>query len=354
MMKKILFLDRDGTLIQEPADFQIDSTEKFLLLPGVISALKAFTQAGYELVMISNQDGLGTEKYPLQSFGAIQKLLLDIFASESIRFGEILICPHLPEANCRCRKPRPDLLSSYLSSNEWDRGQSFLVGDRATDEELAKNLGVRSFLISSSLPWPLIQKAALNQARMFRFKRNTTETKISLELCVDGEGKGEISTGIGFFDHMLGQLVRASGIDLKLNAEGDLHIDDHHLVEDVGLALGTALKSALGDKRGIGRYGFWLPMDETSAKATLDISGRPNTKISANFLGDRVGGLAVQMIPHFFKSLSESLGMSLIIEAEGGNDHHIAEGIFKAVGKCFAPALARTGSHSIPSTKGVL
>jgi imidazoleglycerol phosphate dehydratase HisB len=153
---------------------------------------------------------------------------------------------------------------------------------------------------------------------------------------------------------MLGQLVRASGIDLKLNAEGDLHIDDHHLVEDVGLALGTALKSALGDKRGIGRYGFWLPMDETSAKATLDISGRPNTKISANFLGDRVGGLAVQMIPHFFKSLSESLGMSLIIEAEGGNDHHIAEGIFKAVGKCFAPALARTGSHSIPSTKGVL
>lgn len=353
-MKQYLFVDRDGTLIREPADFQIDSVDKFQLLPGVVSALKRFISAGFELVMVTNQDGLGTPAYPQEKFDLIQKLLLDILATQGIHFKNILICPHKPEEGCRCRKPQTQLVREYLSSNNMDRENSYVIGDRTTDLELAENMGVTGILISDENNWAHIAHTILDRPRTANLQRDTNETQIFVQVDLDAEGPQKIATGIGFFDHMLEQLSRHGGFALKLEAQGDLHIDDHHLVEDTALSLGATLRKALGNKRGIGRYGFWLPMDEADCKVTLDLSGRAEFQMRADLGVNRVGELNVEMIPHFFKSLADSLGMSLHIEVRGENSHHMVESMFKAVGRALRPAFAKTNADGIPSTKGIL
>jgi imidazoleglycerol-phosphate dehydratase/histidinol-phosphatase len=353
-MKQLLFVDRDGTLIQEPADFQIDNVEKFHLLPGVIPALNRFVSAGFELIMVTNQDGLGTSTYPQEKFDLIQNLLLDILATQGIYFKNILICPHKPEEGCRCRKPQTQLVREYLASNDMDRENSFVIGDRTTDLELAENMGLSGILISDEFNWTTIAHKILDRPRAAQLRRDTNETKIFVHVELDAEGPQKIATGIGFFDHMLEQLSRHGGFALQLEAKGDIHIDDHHLVEDTALALGATLRKALGNKRGIGRYGFWLPMDEADCRVTLDLSGRAEVQISADLGVSRVGELNAEMIPHFFKSLADSLAMSIHIETRGQNSHHMVESMFKAVGRALRPALAKGNTAEIPSTKGTL
>lgn len=355
-MTKFLFIDRDGTLIKEPEDFQIDSVRKFSLLPGVISSLKTLSQKGYRFVMVSNQDGLGTKSYSQESFDEIQNLLISILESEGIFFEDILICPHFEESHCECRKPKTSLVFSYLARNDWDRGQSYVIGDRETDAYLARNMGLSSFILSSDLTWEKVTRLITDRPRSAVIKRKSTETDISLSLFLEGQGNYNINTGLGFFDHMLEQLARHSGMDLTLTAKGDLHVDQHHLIEDVALALGSALAKALGDKRGIARYSFWLPMDESSAKATVDLSGRPSLVFDAEFSEPYVGGLSVQMIKHFFKSLCDAGGVSLHLEAKGENTHHMVEGLFKVFGKILGEAIKLTSGiqNNIPSTKGLL
>lgn len=354
-MKPILFIDRDGTLIHEPADFQIDSLEKFKLLPDVIPSLLKLSQAGFRLVMITNQDGLGTASNPQDKFDMIQTLLLGILNSQNIHFDDILICPHFPKDNCACRKPKTQLVHSYLASNDMDRLRSYVIGDRKTDVELADNMGLKSFLLSPSVPWKTIAHELLEQPRKAHVRRKTKETDITIDVCLDSSGDIKIQSGIGFFDHMLEQLARHGSFDLTLNATGDLHIDQHHLVEDVGIALGQALKSALGDKRGIERFGFLLPMDEASTQSAIDLSGRAHFTFKAPLTTPTVGELSTEMIPHFFKSLSESLGMSLQMETRGENNHHMVESMFKSVGRSLSMAFKKTTmSSAIPSTKGIL
>jgi imidazoleglycerol-phosphate dehydratase / histidinol-phosphatase len=352
---KYLFIDRDGTLICEPADFQIDSIEKFALLPDVIPALISLRDAGYRFVMVTNQDGLGTNTYPQRDFDMIQNLLMGILHSQGLKFEEVLICPHRPEDNCSCRKPKTELVSKYISSNEMDRSNSYVIGDRTTDVDLAKNMGIKSHLLSATLTWKQIAHEILNKPRTSQVHRKTKETDIEIKTMLDPIGEIQIQTGIGFFDHMLEQIARHGKFDLQLKATGDLHIDEHHLVEDVALALGQCLRLSLGDKRGIERYGFWLPMDEASTKVTLDLSGRPSFQMTADFPSSSAGGLSTEMVTHFFRSLAESLGMSLQIQTQGENTHHMVESIFKAVGRSLAIAFSRNSTDSsIPSTKGIL
>ncbi len=353
-MTPILFIDRDGTLIHEPADFQIDSVEKFKLLPDVIPSLLKLSQAGFRFVMITNQDGLGTAANPQDKFDMIQTLLLGILNSQNIHFDKILICPHLPKENCACRKPKTQLVHSYLASNDMDRTRSYVIGDRKTDVELADNMGLKSFLLSDTVNWKTIAHELLEQPRTAHIHRKTKETDITIDVSLDGCGEIQIQSGIGFFDHMLEQLARHGSFDLKLKADGDLHIDQHHLVEDVGIALGQALKAALGDKRGIERFGFLLPMDEASTQSAVDLSGRAQFVFKAPLSTPTVGTLSTEMVPHFFKSLSESIGMSLQIETRGENNHHMVESMFKSVGRSLAMAFKKSKSLAIPSTKGIL
>lgn len=350
---KYLFIDRDGTLIVEPSDFQIDSLEKFQLLPNVISSLTKLKEFGFKLVMITNQDGLGTKKNPQDKFDMIQGLLLKILSSQGIDFDEVLVCPHFPEDKCRCRKPAVGLVKKYISSNDMDRENSFVIGDRDTDIELAENMGLKGFKISQALNWSEITHQIVNKPRTATITRQSKETSIEVSVDLDRAEKSNIKTELGFFDHMLDQIARNANIGLKVNACGDLHIDDHHLIEDVGIAMGQALKKALGDKIGIGRYGFWLPMDESDAKVTLDICNRFNFKFDAKIPSTHVGEINIEMIPHFFRSLAENMGISLHIEAKGENSHHIVEGIFKAFGRAVGLAVRREG-HQLPSTKGIL
>lgn len=351
---KVLFIDRDGCLIEEPADQQIDSIEKFALLPGVIPALRRFTEAGYRFVMVTNQDGLGTASYAQKDFDLIQDLLLKILGSQGIRFEEILICPHKPADACLCRKPQTKMVRRWIASNEMDRSRSFVIGDRQTDLELAENMGLRGFKVGKDNSWEAIAHAILDQPRTAKVSRKTKETEIEAQVDLDGSGSTKIQTGLGFFDHMLDQIARHGGFDLRLEAKGDLHIDEHHLVEDAALTLGAALKEALGDKRGIQRYGFWLPMDEANARVTIDLSGRAAFQMKAKFPASQVGGLHTEMVPHFFRSLSDAMLMSLHIEAEGENTHHVVECIFKAVGRSLRQAFAKSDGQGIPSTKGTL
>jgi len=354
-MTNYLFIDRDGTLIQEPPDFQIDSLEKFALLPDVIASLKELSQAGYKLVMVTNQDGLGSPANPQDKFDMIQNLLLGILNSQGIRFEEVLVCPHTPQDECACRKPKTQLVRHYISSNEMDRERSFVIGDRMTDVGLAENMGLKGLLLSPDNGWAKITRDLIDQPRQATIKRKTNETEISVYVNLDGSGRTELATGIGFFDHMLEQLSRHGGFDLTVKAQGDLHIDDHHMIEDVALTIGAALKRALGEKRGIQRYGFWLPMDEASAKATIDLSGRAHFQMKADFNAPTVGGLSTEMVPHFFKSLADSLLMSLHIECQGENTHHMVESTFKAVGRALRIAFAKgTSPGEVPSTKGTL
>jgi imidazoleglycerol-phosphate dehydratase/histidinol-phosphatase len=359
MTQKILFIDRDGTLIKEPADKQIDSLEKLAFFPGVFTALLQLKQAGYSLVMISNQDGLGTNSFPQNNFDLPHQMMLKIFSSQGIEFDDILICPHLPTDGCECRKPKLGLVLNYLTQQKIDRQNSYVIGDRETDLQLANNMGITGIRITQDTApnavsnWSEIVKIILDKPRVATITRNTNETKINVKVNLDDPSAVHIQTGVGFFDHMLEQLAKHGGFGLQLSVAGDLHIDDHHTVEDVGIALGQALALALGDKRGIARYGFLLPMDEASAQVALDLSGRFYYVFSGNFTREKVGDLSTELVSHFFRSFAENLKATLHIEVKGENAHHMVEAIFKAVGRVLRQAFSKV-DESLPSTKGVL
>jgi imidazoleglycerol-phosphate dehydratase/histidinol-phosphatase len=370
MPKKVLFIDRDGTIIIEPpVTFQIDSLEQMSFLPNAISALKTISNnSDYELVMVTNQDGLGTEAYPEETFQKVQNKMLEILAGEGIYFSEIHIDRSFEYEGKETRKPGIGMLSKYFSE-EYDLNNSFVIGDRATDVQLAKNLGCKSIFIQNKLhspelmddvmfitnDWFLIADFLFLQERIVTHVRNTNETKIEIELKLDGEGEYEINTGLNFFDHMLEQLSRHGDLDLKMHVEGDLQIDEHHTIEDTAIALGEAILKALGDKRGIERYAFVLPMDDCLAQVAIDFGGRPWLVWEADFKREKVGDMPTEMFYHFFKSFSETAKCNLNIKAEGENEHHKIESIFKAFAKVIRMASRRNpGNMKLPSTKGVL
>ncbi len=353
MKPKYLFIDRDGTIIKEPDDYQVDSLDKLALVEQVIPALLTLQQAGWRLVMVSNQDGLGTAAFSQEHFQPPHDLMMQILSSQGVQFEAVLICPHDPGAGCECRKPRTGLVQDWLKRDDWDRANSYVIGDRDTDIQLAENMGVGGFRLNVDTTWPDIVHALLTAPRMARVKRMTAETAIDCEVNLDQAGSREISTGIGFFDHMLDQLAKHGGFSLRLTCQGDLSVDDHHTVEDCAIVLGEALAQGLADKRGIDRYGFVLPMDEVRAEAAIDLSGRPFLRFEGQFSQGRVGMLNTQMVPHFFRSFADALRATMHIKVDNGNAHHQVEGVFKAVAMCLRQALARQG-HELPSTKGVL
>lgn len=357
MSQRILFLDRDGTLIHEPADLQVDAVSKVRLTRGVIPALLEISSYGYRFVMVSNQDGLGTEDFPSADFEVVQEHVLALFASQGIEFDKVFVCPHRPEDGCACRKPRTGLLTKFLASTAIDSAASCVIGDRETDLELADNLGIRGLRFDENGPfdltWPGICQTLKPGARRAEWQRQTKETDIRVAVNLDAAGPTDIATGIGFFDHMLEQIAKHGGFRLQLTANGDLHVDDHHTVEDSALAIGGTLRQALGDKRGIERYGFSLPMDEARANVSLDLSGRSFFVFRGDIPGERVGGLATELVPHFFRSLADALGAALHIEVSGDNAHHMIEACFKGVGRALRMAIRREG-HNLPTTKGVL
>jgi imidazoleglycerol-phosphate dehydratase/histidinol-phosphatase len=355
----ILFVDRDGTLIEEPPDCQVDSLAKVRLMPGVIAALIELKRAGYRFAMVTNQDGLGGERYPQAHFDQVQGFVLNLFASQGIEFERTFICPHVADDQCACRKPLTGLVTEYLQTIRLDRERSAMIGDRDSDQEFARNLGIRAWRVRADADaatgaaesWPSIVRALL--ARRASLRRQTRETDIAVEVELDSAAACRIETGIGFFDHMLEQLAKHGGFQLRLQCRGDLHIDEHHTVEDCALTLGEALRAALGDKAGIGRYGFLLAMDESSAQVAVDLSGRPYFTFEGSFGRDNVGSLPTELVPHFFRSLAHSLGAALQISVRGENTHHMIEACFKGVGRALRPALRREG-YDLPSTKGTL
>jgi len=355
--QKILFIDRDGTLIVEPDDLQVDSLEKIRLVDDVIVSLLQLAAHGFRFVMISNQDGLGTPVFPQAAFDQCQRHTIDLFASQGIVFDEIFICPHLPDANCDCRKPRTGLLTKYLAATNIHLDQSAVVGDRDTDMQLAERIGVRGLRVNTAgddaMRWPAIVTLLCHSDRVATVTRDTNETKISATVNLDVSNAIDVSTGIGFFDHMLEQIAKHGGFSLTLVCSGDTHIDEHHTVEDTAICLGSALREALDGKFGIGRYGFLLPMDESEAQVSLDLSGRGAFRFTADFTRDAVGELSTEMVEHFFRSLSESVGAALHIAVQGDNNHHMIEACFKAVGRTLRQAMARSGTE-LPSTKGML
>ena len=357
MARKILFVDRDGTLIQEPDDFQVDALDKVRLVPGVMAALQALQNLGYRLVMVSNQDGLGTESFPTEHFERCHAHVVGLFESQGITFDETFICPHLESDGCDCRKPRTGLLTRFLAATDIDIEGSAVIGDRDTDLALAENIGVRGLRVEPEAgfdtSWAGIVAALSSQDRTAKVRRDTRETSITLRINLDRPQPVSIATGIGFFDHMLEQVAKHGDFGLELCCEGDLEIDEHHTVEDVAIVLGSAMRDALGSKIGIGRYGFVLPMDESLANAAIDLSGRASFVMEADFPRDRVGELSTEMVEHFFRSFADSLGAGLHLGVSGENTHHMVEACFKAVGRCLRQALKRVDS-SLPSTKGTL
>ncbi len=353
--RKIAFLDRDGTLIIEPDDEQVDRLEKIALVPGVIPALLRLRDSGYVFVMVTNQDGLGTASFPKESFEQVQDFVVSLFHSQGIVFERVFICPHRPEQGCSCRKPSPGHLGDFLHSAAIDRDQSFVAGDRVTDLEFARNIGVQGFLVEPANPgsWDGIAHAVVDRPRTASVRRQTRETSISVAVDLDAELPVRIQTGIGFFDHMLEQIAKHGGFSLAIDCAGDLQVDEHHTVEDVALALGEALRAALGDKRGINRFGFLLPMDETEAQISLDLSGRAYLVFDGTFPRAEVGQLPTELVPHFFRSVADSLGANLHIVVRGENTHHMVEACFKGFGRTLRQAIAKAGS-SLPSTKGTL
>jgi len=351
--RRILFIDRDGTLIVEPPDEQIDSLEKLELVPGVIPALLALRDAGYEFVIVSNQDGLGTDSFPTEHYERPQSKMLRLFESQGIVFSAVHVDPHFEHQGSHTRKPGIGMVLDYLKSGDLDLEDSWVIGDRETDVELARNMGIGSLRLGDGLEdWASITHRLVNRPRQATVERRTRETEIVVFVDLDASGT-RIDTGIGFFDHMLDQLASHGGFRLDLHCRGDLHIDEHHTVEDCALALGEALNAALADRRGIGRYGFLLPMDESLAQVAVDLSGRPVLVFKADFPRDRVGGFSTEMVRHFFASLSQSLGAAIHVEVEGDNTHHMIEAVFKGVGRALMPALTRRGG-AVPSTKGML
>lgn len=352
---RIAFVDRDGTLVQEPADEQIDNLDKVELVPGVIPALLRLRDAGFHFVMVSNQDGRGTPSFPENDFSLTQAFILSLFRSQGIIFDEIFICPHFASDNCACRKPLPGLLGDYFTRVRMDRETSIVVGDRDSDMAFAHNIGIAGYRIDPADPmaWQAIAHAVLDQPRTATVVRETRETRIKVTVNLDNPEPVQISTGIGFYDHMLEQVARHAGFAVQLECKGDLEVDEHHTVEDVALALGQAVREALGDKRGIGRFGFLLPMDESQAQVAIDLGGRPFLVFAGSFPRTEVGGLPTELVPHFFRSLADSLGASIHLSVSGENTHHMVEACFKVTGRALRAALQRQG-NAVPSTKGML
>jgi imidazoleglycerol-phosphate dehydratase/histidinol-phosphatase len=363
-MKKVLFIDRDGTMIAEPPiDLQVDSLEKLEFLPYAISSLKKLTDFGYELVMVTNQDGRGTDSFPEDTFLKPHQRMLDILKNEGITFAEIFVDDSFPEANSPNRKPNTGMLTNYLISNLIDLRNSYTIGDRATDVQLAKNLGCKAIFYGENNPdadlnsknWLEITKFLTQRTdRKVDLERNTNETKIKLSLNLDGNGEHNIDTGLKFYDHMLDQLAKHSGVDLTLTVKGDLEIDEHHTIEDTAIALGKAFKQALGDKRGIERYGFLLPMDEALVQCAIDFSDRAYFIYEGKFDREYVGDFPTEMFEHWMKSFSEHAGMNLNLKIiDGDNTHHMIEASFKALAKSIKQAIKVTGTE-LPTTKGVI
>lgn len=377
-MKKLLFIDRDGTLVLEPEDYQVDSFQKLKFYPQVFTYLsKIAKELDYDLVMVTNQDGLGTKSHPEENFWPVQNFIIETFESEGIKFEDIFIDKTFAKDNAPTRKPNIGLLTRYFDKDSYDLENSFVIGDRITDVKLAKNLGSKAIFINNdeslgadeilenddlenvialkTTSWKAIYEFLKLQNRTSEIIRNTNETKIKIKLNIDGTGKSSNDTGIAFFDHMLDQIAKHGQMDLKIKVEGDLDVDEHHTIEDTGIALGEAFNQALGNKLGIERYAFVLPMDDCLAQVVLDFGGRNWMVWDAEFKREMIGKMPTEMFFHFFKSFSDSAKANLNIKAEGDNEHHKIESIFKAFAKCLKSAVKRDSDKMIlPSTKGTL
>lgn len=355
MKKKCLFIDRDGTIIKEPADEQVDSFDKFEFVPNAIGCLAFLRKKlDFEFVMVSNQDGLGTSSYPEDTFWPTHNMMLSVLKSEGVEFDDILIDRSFPEDNAPTRKPRTGMLGKYMS-DEYDLSECYVIGDRQSDAQLAENLGCKSFVLSENLDWKKITELIFAGERQAEVHRVTKETDVFVGINVDGNGNADINTGLGFFDHMLEQIAKHGNIDLKIKVKGDLYVDEHHTIEDTGLALGECLYKALGSKRGMERYGYSLPMDDCLCQVALDFGGRPWLVWDAEFKREKIGEMPTEMFLHFFKSLSDSAKMNLNIKAEGENEHHKIEGIFKSFARSLKMAVRRDiYNYQLPSSKGVI
>lgn len=356
MNDKILFIDRDGTLIHEPKDnFQIDSLDKLLLEPYVIPTLIALKNIKFKFIIVTNQNGLGTDLFPKTKFNKPHQFMIQIFKSQGIKFDQILICPHLPEDQCNCRKPKTGLISCWLKNKSLDMPNSYVIGDRDTDIQFAHNIGIQGIKYHQiHFNWKKIYKYLMqNSHRVAHIQRITNETNVDVKIWLNQCDQNKINTGIHFFDHMLEQIAIHAKIRMHIITKGDLHIDDHHTIEDTALSLGEALNQALGDKRGIGRFGFTLPMDESIAQCILDLSGRTYFDYQAEYSLQKIGNFSTHMIEHFFRSLSSKMHCTLHLKVIGNNDHHKAESLFKSFGKSLNQAIY-IQHNQIPSSKGIL
>lgn len=355
--KRVLFIDRDGTLILEPADEQIDSFDKLKFTKGMFKNLGFIhSKLDFEFIMVSNQDGLGTNSFPENTFWPVQNFIIQALDGEGITFDEILIDRHFPNDNAPTRKPNTGLVEKYINNPEYDMSSSYVIGDRDTDRKFANNIGCKSLILGKDgMTWDKIAEILFAGERIAEVKRTTKETDIYIKINLEGTGKCNISTGLGFFDHMLEQIGKHGMMDLTIQAKGDLYVDEHHTIEDTAIALGECILQALGDKRGIERYGYCLPMDDCLCQVAIDFGGRPWLVWDAEFKREKIGEMPTEMFLHFFKSLSDSAKMNLNIKAEGANEHHKIEGIFKALARALKMAVRRDIYHfELPSTKGKL
>lgn len=355
--ERLLFIDRDGTIIEEPEDEQIDSFAKLKFTRGVFGSMAFIRQhLDFKFVMVSNQDGLGTDSFPEDTFWPVHNFILQTLESEGVTFDDIKIDRHFPEDNSPMRKPGTGMLTEYMDTEKYDLANSYVIGDRETDAQLAENLGCKALILGrDGMTWEKITEILFAGERKAQVRRTTKETDIDIRLNIDGTGKCDISTGLGFFDHMLEQIGKHGMMDLYIHTRGDLHVDEHHTIEDTALALGECLLKALGDKRGIERYGYCLPMDDCLCQVALDFGGRPWLVWDADFHREKIGEMPTEMFLHFFKSLSDAAKMNLNIKAEGQNEHHKIEGIFKALARALKMAVKRDIHHfELPSTKGLL